>query len=37
MQIATRCYTGRRIIKLGKALRVIFAVTPLQNRAGGVD
>jgi hypothetical protein len=37
MQIATRVYTGRRIIKLGKAFRVIFAVTPQQNRAGGVD
>ena len=28
MQIATRCYSGRRILKLGKAFRVIFAVTP---------
>jgi hypothetical protein len=37
MQIATRFYTGRRIIKLGKAFPVIFAITPSLNRAGGVD
>ena len=37
MQIATRFYTGRRIIKLGKAFPVIFAFTSLLNRAGVVD